>query len=59
MGGGGGGGGGGGLEAGPGVDESGFEGAVAVVAGEPVGDALGEGEVVEGVLEVCDGAVYF
>ena len=27
--------------------------------GDPVGDALGEGEVVEGLAEVGDGAVEF
>jgi len=40
-------------------DELGFHGGVLVVLGDPVGDALGEGVVVEGVAEVGDGAVDF
>ena len=40
-------------------DESSFEGGVEVVPVDPVGDAFREGEVVEGVVEVGDGAVDF
>jgi len=38
------------------VDEFGFHGGVLVVLGDPVGDALGEGVVIEGMGEVGDGA---
>ena len=54
----------GGAEAGVGeallrVDERGFHGAVTVVLFDPVGDALGEGEVVERLVEGVDGAGDF
>jgi len=39
------------------VDEFGLHGGVEVVLGDPVGDSLGEGVVVEGVAEFGDGAV--
>jgi len=39
------------------VDELGFHGGVLVVLGYPVGDALGEGVVIEGMSEVGDGTL--
>ena len=54
----------GGAEAGVGetllgVDKGGFHGAVAVMLCDPVGYALGEGKVVEGLVEAGDGARDF
>ncbi len=39
-------------------DLLGFEGAVGVVAGDPVAEALGEGVVIEGMLQITHGAIH-
>lgn len=40
-------------------DLLGLEAAVAVVAGDPVAEALGEGVVVERVLKIADRAIHY